>query len=320
MTDRFRGTPFFARLPSVPAAMASVSLTLLLFSLPAVSAEKLIASVAGDDIDIGATGAVATVAFDTDEPVSGIGLTALWTAVVADDEDGIAPWSLDIGLMVTAPDAAATPLWRPIGGDRTIADYPLQDFQAGFDNAAGTGDFTWSFSSQAPTPWVSGLRNVQYHLTTNVPDVEQVFAGSVASGPTWQRPYFIAGVSGLGPVTYEAISFQVSVSGGYDIESIVPIGNHFVFLYQGDFDPANPLTGLLDYGMGNGFAPNGSPQGTSRISTLLFEGETYHLVASQWSPSEPGQDYATTVIGPGVFLVEGDDTIFASGFEPDGDS
>lgn len=279
------------------------------------SAERLVATVAGDDINIGAGGAQTTITFDATEPVTGIGLTARWTAVVADNENGIAPWSLDLGVTVTAPDNSSTPMWRPIGGDITIADYPLQDVRSGFNAVAGQGAFTWSFSSQAPAPWVSGLRHVRYHLTTQVPDVEQVLNGSVASGPLWSRPYFIAGVSGLGPVVHDAIEFEVGISGGYAFESIVPAGNHFVFLYQGGFDPAQPLNNLLDYGMGNGFSHDGSPQGTSRIRALLLEGETYHLVASQWAPNQAGRDYVTTVIGPGPLLITNGDPIFADGFD-----
>lgn len=269
------------------------------------TAEKLIATVDGSYFEVGGSGSVQNVAFKTDEPVTGVGFTALWTAVVADDQDGIAPWSLDLSVDVTAPNGTSELQWDVIGGDITIADYPLQDFQSGFESVDGSGEFAWSFTSIGP-PWVAGLEDVKYHLTTAVPEVVQEFEGSVADGPMWDRPYFIAGISGLGPVAYNAMEFQVSVAGGYDIESIVPEGNNFAYIYQGDFDPDKPLENLLDYGVGNGFSHDGSPQGTSRISALLFEDETYYLVVSQWSATSPGQPFVNTVRGPGEFLEVGE--------------
>jgi len=316
MTSQFpssRQTFVYVRCAAVACAVAVPVGFGLAFGLAfglgghATAADKLIATVAGPDFQVGSAGTVQVVEFATREPVTGIGFTALWSAVVADLQNGVAPWSLDLGVNVTTPGGVASGLWKPIGGDVTIASYPLQDFKpvsAWAEGENGTGTFTWSFSSIAG-PWVAGLSDVQYHLTTTVPDVEQEFTGSVAEGPLWHRPFFIGGISGLGPVVYDALEFTVSVSGGYEIESVVPVGNNFAYLYRGGFDPQDPLTNLLDYGLGNGFAPNGSPQGTSRISAMLFEGETYHLVVSQWAASTPGQPYVNTIVGPGEFIVVG---------------
>jgi len=291
------------------APLVGIWMPLLLSVGVAPAAEKLIATVSGSDFQVGSGGTVLTVDFVTDQPVTGIGFTGLWSAVVADQQNGIAPWSIDLGVTVTAPDGTVSSFWKPLGGDITIADYPLQDFKRVFADAIvdGTGTYTWSFSSISG-PWVAGLSDVQFHLTTEVDDVVQVFDGSTARGPLWHRPFFIGGISGLGPVVYDAMEFQVDVSGGYDIESIVPTGNNFAYIYRGGFDPENPLENLLDYGLGNGSSWDGSPQGTSRISAMLFEGETYHLVVSQWSASQPGQPYTNTVTGPGVFIMS-DNTI-----------
>lgn len=308
------GLAFPGRRPTLVRARRIGFAVLCLAAGPALGAEKLIATVPGDDFQVGGAGSVQTVTFAADEPVTGIGFTALWTAVVADNENGIAPWSLDLGVTVTAPDGVSQLAWPRLGGDVTIADYPLQDFTGGFDAVDGDGAFSWSFTSIGPN-WIAGLQDVQYHLTTQVSDVEQTFEGSVADGPQWSRPYFIAGVSGLGPVVHEALEFEVEVSGGYRIESVVPTGNHFLALYQDGFDPEQPLLNLLDYGIGNGHAANGSPQGASWIDALLFEGRTYHLVASQWASNTPGQPYVTSVIGPGAFVLASGDPIFADGFE-----
>ncbi len=292
--------------PHLPSRLIVLGTHIVVLGTAALGAEKLIATVPGSNFQVGSAGTVRVVDFATDQPVTGIGFTALWSAVVADQENGIAPWSIDLGLTVTSPDGVAHAQWKPLGGDITIASFPLQDFKRVYAKPVdGDGTFTWSFTS-INGPWVAGLSDVQYHLTTEVPDVVQEFTGSTAEGPLWNRPFFIAGISGLGPVVYEAMEFTVSVSGGYEIESIVPVGNNFAYIYQGGFDPTQPLDNLLDYGLGNGFFWDGSPQGTSRISAMLFEGVTYHLVVSQWSASQPGQPYTNTVTGPGVFIVSGD--------------
>ncbi|PZQ17395.1 MAG: hypothetical protein DI564_06200 [Rhodanobacter denitrificans] len=298
---------------SAPLLLA-VALTALITTSRAHAAEQLVASVPGADFDVGATPVVQTIAFDATVPISGVGFTARWTAVVADEENGLAPWSLDLAATITAPDGSSTLSWPRFGGDRTYADYPLQDYIAGFADVAGSGDFQWRFTSVGP-PWVAGLRDVTYHLTTRVDNVVGTYPGSVASGPTWSRPYYIGGISGLGPVVYQATAFEVPVSGGYYFESVVAQGDHFLALYQDAFDPAQPLANLLDYEAGNGSSPNGPPRGTARISALLFAGRSYHLVASQWSASAPGQSYVTTVTGPAALILAGDDTLFADGFE-----
>lgn len=267
----------------------------------APAAELLIATAKAADFVVPGSGTTILVEFDTELPVGGVAFTGLWSAVVADDEDGIAPWSLDLEVEVTAPDGSVL-AWEEIGGDRTIADYPLQDFMSGFDGVSGTGTFAWAFDSIGP-PWVAGLEAVEFHLTTTVPDVEQTFEGTTEGGPIWTRPYYIAGTSGLGPVAYHAMPFTVTASGGYEIVSVVPSGNNFAFLYRGGFDPEAPLENLLDYGLGNGFAPNGTPAGTSRIDALLLEGESYHLVISQWSATSTPQPFTNTFVGPGSPIV-----------------
>lgn len=272
----------------------------------AVAAQKLVATVPGTTFNVGGTPVTRTLTFNAPEPITGVGFTALWTAVVADEEDGIAPWSLDLSLVVTAPGGQVSPEWHPLGGDRTIADYPLQDATGGmFAGVSGQGDFQFRFESFGP-PWVAGLVDPQFHLLTQAPDVVEVASGSTESGPMWSRPFYIAGVSGLGPVVYQARPFRVSVSGLYTFHSVVSSGNNFTFLYQDGFDAAAPLDNLLDYGLGNGSAPNGAPQGTSLIEALLFEGRDYWFVNSQWDRFSAGTPYTNTITGPGALLEQTD--------------
>jgi hypothetical protein len=269
----------------------------------ASGAYRLVETVPGADVDVGGTGNTVMIPFTTSETVTGVGLTCLWTAVVADTEGGIAPWSLDLNVNAVAPDTVSSVFWSPVGGDVTIADYPLQDFKGGVPATGGSGTWTFELTSDVPAPYVFGLRNVEWHLMGDAIDRVTAWEGTTFTGDgVWNRPFFIGGISGLGPVNYRVIEFEVSVSGGYEFTSVVSSGNNFTFLYEGSFDPNNQLQNLLDYGLGNGNAPNGSPQGTSFISALLHAGTTYYFVNSQWASSPAGTPYENTVLGPGELI------------------
>ncbi|MEM8679803.1 MAG: hypothetical protein AAGF97_10665 [Planctomycetota bacterium] len=252
------------------------------------------------DLNIAGPGSAQVNAdFSSAANITGIGMTADWTAVIADNEDGLYPWALDLRLTSTAPGGQSL-VWDPIGGDVTIADYPLADFSPSYPAPQAGGNYAIEFTTPGvPNPFTSGLRNTTLYALGETNDVITAYDGSVASGPTWSRPFFIDGVSGLGPVVYDVLEFTVDVSGGYTFESVIPTGNNFNYIYQSDFDAAAPLDNLLDYGLGNGNAPNGTPQGTSRIDALLLEGETYFYVTSQFDRFSPGQDFETTITGPG---------------------
>lgn len=287
---RFRSAVAVGALVGAASALSPASL----------AAQRLVETIPGDDFDVSAGPVVRTVTGTTTELVSGVGFSALWTAVVADNENGQAPWSIDLGVEVTAPNGVDTLNWEPIGGEISIADYPLQDFTSGFQSVDAQGDFEWSFTSVG-SPWVAGLRNVEYHLLAEVPDVEEVRMGSVTEGPTWNRPFSIVGISSQGPVVYDVIEFTVPESGGYTFLSVLQtLDDNFTFLYRGDFNPDQPLDNLLDYGLGNGFGDKGTPRGTSVINALLFENETYYYVTSQFDRFAPGRDFTTTITGPAM--------------------
>ena len=269
----------------------------------APGAYRLVETVPGADVDVGVAGATVMLPFTTGETVTGVGLTCLWTAVVADNENGVAPWSLDLNVDATAPDTVSSVLWGPVGGDVTIADYPLQDFVGGVPATGGAGSWTFDLTSDVGAPYVFGLRNVQWHLLADAIDRVTAWEGTTLTGDgVWDRPFYIQGISTLGPVNYRVIEFEVSVSGGYEFTSVVSSGNNFTFLYEGSFNPNDQLTNLLDYGLGNGNAPNGSPAGTSFISALLHTGVKYYFVNSQWDRFTPGTPYENTVVGPGELI------------------
>lgn len=274
-----------------------------------MAAQKLIVTESIPDFNLSTIPVEVHVPFAVGDPVNGVGFTANWIAVIADNEDGLFPWSLDLHPIVEAPTGEILN-WPVVGGDVTIASFPLQDFSgAGFPSVIGTGSFIWTFHNSTPqAPYTMGLRNVQLHLTTTVPDVVEVRNDTTVDGPMWRRPFYINGVSGLGIVRYHVIEFEVDVAGGYTFQSVVPSGDNFNFLYQGGFNPGDPntpgntgqLANLLDYGLGNGNAPNGTPRGTSLISAMLFENTRYYYVTSQWAPTTPPQAFTTTITGPGA--------------------
>ncbi|MEQ9616730.1 MAG: hypothetical protein RLN60_01705 [Phycisphaerales bacterium] len=282
----------------------------LLIALSATAAERVIDSAAGANIDIPAAGAIVPVTFtNAPAPATGFAIDADWVAVVADNGGGTFPWSVDLSVSVQPPHDSAA-LWGPeIFGDITIAGYPMQDGAQLFSGTNTGGQYIVTFDSGAPSPWVAGLRDVTYYLTTTVPDVTHAYSATPDPMQTWNRPFFIAGVSGQGPVAYDAFRFTVETSGVYDFQSVLaPTANHFTFLYENDFDPTLPLTNLLDYGLGNGFSPFNVPNGTSRFSALLFEGVTYTWVTSQWAFFSAINPSTNTIVGPGE--------VFPAGTEP----
>ncbi|MBZ0172178.1 MAG: hypothetical protein K8E66_07350, partial [Phycisphaerales bacterium] len=170
----------------------------------------------------------------------------------------------------------------------------------------GNGEWQLAFDSGVVAPFVAGLRDVTYHLLADSPDVVFDYTENTGQGHSWDRPFFIAGVSGLGPVDYHALEFSVDVSGLYRFESVLSTGgNHFTCLYRSAFDDTQPLANLREYGLGNGFSPFGVPRGTSRFEQLLFAGTTYVWVTTEWQASSPAADFSNSITGPGAVTPAG---------------
>jgi len=290
--------PFTAPLAVALAVAAPSALS------SALGAPRVVASFPAADIDVPSTGA--TVTFDVNglqSLVVGFGLSGLWTAPVADQGDGLFPWPLDFGVTVTTPGGQQGSSPSPWFGDISIADYPVADGFEGFGfggDVLPDGTWTVDFDSGNPAPWVAGLRDVELHLLALGPDITFELTENTQQGNSWNRPFFIEGVSGLGPVDYHVLEFTVSESGLYSFESILANGReHWTCLYKDAFLDALPLVGLHEYGLGNGFDPFGAPRGTSAFEQLLFEGTTYYWVTSQWSRTAAFSDFTNTITGPG---------------------
>ncbi len=278
-----------------------------IFALPAHAGLRVVASAPGADLNVPAAGAAASVLFSgVAEPVSGFGVTARFTSPVADQNDGLYPWSVDFAITATAPGGASATSPAPWFGDRSFADYPVDDAFGGLSAVPGNGTWSLAFDSGVVSPFVAGLRGVTYHLLAAAPDVLTSYADTTGQGNSWNRPFFIAGVSGLGPVDYHAYTFTVPVSGLYHFESVLATGgDHFTCLYKGGFDDQQPLVNLQDYGLGNGFSPFNVPRGTSRFSQLLFAGDTYTWVTSEWNAQSPAAGFANSITGPAAVTPAG---------------
>lgn len=103
------------------------------------------------------------------------------------------------------------------------------------------------------------------------------FSGELTtSDPVFNRPLTATLLSSVGTaVAYDVYDFHVSATGTYAIESTAfnALGSDtFLYVYQGAFNPASPLTNLLalddDSGVG----------ALSLVNSALSAGNQYHLV------------------------------------------
>ncbi|MEM8756920.1 MAG: GC-type dockerin domain-anchored protein [Planctomycetota bacterium] len=285
-----------------------------LLTAPALGqAQRAAAAFQFSSVTVPTTQAVALTADLTDfdvadlSAITGVGLTGTYVTQQGDTEGGLGPWSLDVLMTVTAPGGEQL-VWNPIGGDVTIADYPLSDGTGGLGSGPagvdGFGEWTFLFgSTESVSNWVYRIHDPVIYLLADAIPITLGYLADPDPDSSWNRPFFIEGVSGLGPVSFDAFGFQVAVTGVYELESVLPVvDDHFTFLYAGGFDPQQPLSNLLDYGLGNGNSPFEVPRGTSRISALLQAGVEYTWVTSQWSAFDPIQQADNTIVGPGAVI------------------
>jgi hypothetical protein len=290
--------------PKLPIAAALIAT----IAGSAAASDKVIASAAIGSVTVPTTvGATVNVPFSgLTDGVTGFGIIGNFTVQSGDFKDGLGPWSLDAEITANAPGGESL-FWHPIGGDVSISDYPLQDGTTGLAGVAGNGSWSFDFTSDASqSNWTFRIDDATVYLLGDAPDITTQYTAVPDQNNQWSRPYYIAGVSGLGPVAYHAYEFTVTESGVYDMTSVLAGGgNHFSFIYQNGFDPNQPLENFFDYGLGNGSSPFGVPQGTSNINALLLAGTTYTWVTSEWSSSSPAGSSTNTIVGPGDAIESG---------------
>lgn len=292
--------------PNTAARIIAAAAALAAAASQAHAAQKIVDAFTGTTVQYSGTPTVLNIPFTTSEPITGVAATGNFSALAGDLGGGLFPWSLDLAIDVTAPGGESF-RWGPnIFGDRTTADYPLADGSGpGLSGTAGPGNYTFAlFDDFGGAGSLAEIQNPTWYATTTVPDRTFNFTANPDPNTSWDRPFFIDAVSGLGPTSFDALEFQVTEPGVYDFTSVLSeLDDHFAFLYQGDFDSNLPLENLLDYSLGNGNSPFGVPRGTSAFSAVLLPGQTYFWVTSQWSAIDPIRPADNTIVGPGDIIV-----------------
>ncbi len=285
-----------------------------------LGADEIVESVPGPTFQYGPSVNAQQVTFTTAMAITGVGLTGDWSSISGDLSGGSYPWPLDLQVNLTTPESEEAVWQAPFTGDVSIGDFPINDGSGPLlSGESAPGVYTFGFFDTINQPnALSEIANPVYHAMTTVPDVTYTYTATPDPKQVWDRPFFLGGVSGLGPTRYHVLEFSVDTAGRYDFTSILSTGgNHISFIYKGTFDDALPLENIFDYGLGNGFGAFGQPQGESGFSTLLFPGETYYWVTSTWQSSSPLVDSANTIVGPGVVTEVPDFCL--SDFDKDGD-
>jgi hypothetical protein len=122
------------------------------------------------------------------------------------------------------------------------------------------------------------------------------YSGDTTGAPTFNRPFLLDRLSQLATaVPYSAQGFSVDLPGAYRLASDAAGWDNFIALYQGRFDAAAPLAGLIAY---NDDAVPGSPE-RSALSLLLSAGTGYVLVTTGYQDADFGA-FVNTIEGPGL--------------------
>jgi hypothetical protein len=108
----------------------------------------------------------------------------------------------------------------------------------------------------------------------------------------------------VGAYTYDAYRFTVNTAGTYAISAASTAFDTYLGLYQGAFNPQQPLANALQY-------DDDSGSGTgSLISRNLSSGIQYFALVTSFAPSSRG-NYSLSIAGPGTA------TISAAGAVPE---
>ena len=126
--------------------------------------------------------------------------------------------------------------------------------------------------------------------------------GDTTTGEIWDRPLETGtGMSGVGiGVRYNVYGpFTVDTAGVYTINSVQTGWDGFLFVYQDNFDPNDPLTNFV---AGDDDGPGGV--GNSQVTPNLATGTDYFIITTGFDPSDFGP-YTTTITGPGTYTCDG---------------
>jgi hypothetical protein len=137
-------------------------------------------------------------------------------------------------------------------------------------------------------------------LVLSTPASAVLYYDDTTGGPTFDRAVEdFSGLSSVGTdVAFHAYGFSVTVTGNYRVRSYAgdfflgETWNQFIFLYQGRFDPDQPL---LD-----GVTANDDFKvvGRSGFDVALSAGMGYFIVTTGFASGDHG-DFHNTIHGPG---------------------
>ena len=120
-------------------------------------------------------------------------------------------------------------------------------------------------------------------------------SGTTAGGRRWERPIEAGLVFDDELVRYDTAEFEVSDDGSYDLASLTPGFDGYLYLYEGGFDASSPLAGLIagdDDGPVLGI-------GSSVIEGVrLIPGTVYVAVVTGFEAGQAGA-YSLNLLGPG---------------------
>lgn len=140
-------------------------------------------------------------------------------------------------------------------------------------------------------------------IALSTPAAAAFYVDDTTGGPTFTRALEdFSGLSAIGiDVAYDVYAFSVTTDGDYRIRSFAEglrqdtPWDQFLFLYQGSFDPAQPLI--------NGVVGNDDfgDIGRSGFDVALTAGTTYLLVTTGFDPEDQGR-FLNLIRGPGEVM------------------
>jgi len=127
------------------------------------------------------------------------------------------------------------------------------------------------------------------------------YDGSLPVGPTFHRPFRNGDSPPFGTAEgdfyYNVQDFAVSVDGVYTMQGIDYEFDQYMILYQGSFDPVNPLVNALVANDDDGFGA------LSLISHSLDAGTQYYLVTTTFQELTTVLQFRNEIDGPGTITL-----------------
>jgi hypothetical protein len=229
--------------------------------------------------------------------IYGFTLAGDWTDVSG------GPWSSDLLVNITPAGLSATGA-RNVGGvdNGDPFTFPGGSFGFfGFNGQTSNAAYAWHGGANASagtwsiafdTSWGGSTANLANAVITVYSSPSFNFSGTNATGDTFDRPEQDgSGLSGE-IVQYNAQSFVASVSGRHLFAADYNYDG-FLALYEGTFNPANPMANLIGAADDDFFVGTAA----STFSAVLTEGQTYILVHTSFDATENG-NFSSFVLGP----------------------